>query len=91
MPLCCYEPERRRGLPVLFAQTLELKGNIRVACRVRPKLKRESRGVGTAVSLGPDPACSLSVAPVRARDAARDFTFNHVFYTESTQEQVRND
>ena len=52
------ESAKRRAL---FNQLQELKGNIRVYCRVRPCLSDEEKAMGTALSLFPSLPLCLSL------------------------------
>mmetsp|Transcript_4750 Transcript_4750/g.10885 ORF Transcript_4750/g.10885 Transcript_4750/m.10885 type:complete len:798 (+) Transcript_4750:195-2588(+) len=80
--------ERKR----LHNLVLELKGNIRVFCRVRPKLPHEDgEGCDTAV-LFPEDKPELEDNFVSCFDEAKGsekiFEFDHTFGPSSTQEQV---
>ena len=69
----------------LFNAIQELKGNIRVYCRVRPLSSREHDSQQNAISF-PD-ANQLSIVNSEKK-TAHQFEFEQVFQTASTQEQV---
>lgn len=71
---------------------LEIQGNIRVFCRVRPiqDIERETELASEAVSFSDDQSLKLVVGDV-SEDACApkyDFEFDHVFPPTSTQDQV---
>ena len=69
----------------LFNQIQELKGNIRVYCRVRPLSNREHDSQLNAITY-PD-ANQLSILNAEKR-TSHQFEFEQVFQSASTQEQV---
>lgn len=73
--------ERRK----LYNTIQELKGNIRVFCRVRPVLEHESKkgGIGTSAVEGDDHMVSIVKA-----DKTTQFEFDHVFGAGAKQEDV---
>lgn len=77
------EDERRR----LHNALQELKGNIRVFCRVRPLLKHEDDPSGPEVFSYTNKARGI-VAANPASQQSKTFTFDRVFGPDSTQEDV---
>ena len=83
------EKQRR----ALHNQVLELKGNIRVFCRVRPQLKHES-GPGTENAIffrdeRPDLEENEQIAVMDdSKGSEKVFDFDHCFGPRSTQEEV---
>ena len=69
----------------LFNQIQELKGNIRVYCRVRPLSHREHDSQLNAISFPESNALSIVNSE---KKTAHQFEFEQVFNTTSTQEQV---
>ncbi|MCJ1360762.1 MAG: hypothetical protein MMC33_010771, partial [Icmadophila ericetorum] len=69
----------------LFNQIQELKGNIRVYCRVRPLSNREQDSQLNAISF-PD-SNQLSIVN-NEKKTSHQFEFEHVFQTASTQQEV---
>lgn len=72
----------------LHNELVELKGNIRVYCRVRPLIKEDGGGkqAESVISFDEDDDGILSVF---SRGANKPFEMDKVFRPESTQEQVR--
>ncbi|XP_057983090.1 kinesin-like protein KIN-14F [Malania oleifera] len=73
---------------MLFNQVQDLKGTIRVYCRVRPFLPGQSGGQSTVDYIGENGNIMIVNPVKRGRDARRVFTFNKVFGTNVTQEQI---
>ena len=69
----------------LFNQIQELKGNIRVYCRVRPLSTREHDSQLNAITFPESNQLSIVNSE---KKTAHQFEFEQVFQTESTQEQV---
>ncbi|PNT62986.1 kinesin-like protein KIN-14P [Brachypodium distachyon] len=71
----------------LYNQLQDLKGNIRVYCRVRPflpgKVSSSSSVAGTE-----DRTITVMTPSKHAKDARKSFTFNRVFGPLATQEEV---
>jgi kinesin family protein C2/C3 len=73
--------ERKR----LFNLVQELRGNIRVFCRVRPVNPREIAEGGTVIAKFPD---EDEIAMTNERGKLKQWGFDKVFAMDSTQEQV---
>ncbi|KAJ8512359.1 hypothetical protein OPV22_002793 [Ensete ventricosum] len=72
----------------LYNEIQELKGNIRVYCRIRPFLPGENRKQSTIDYIGENGEL-LAVNPSKpGKDGQRMFKFNKVFGPAATQEQV---
>ncbi|XP_077384440.1 kinesin-like protein KIFC3 isoform X1 [Festucalex cinctus] len=71
----------------LHEQLVELKGNIRVLCRVKPVLKEDQHeeGQSVVVTTDPDNESSLSVL---SKGKGRTFELDKVFHPQATQEEV---
>ncbi|XP_049585562.1 kinesin-like protein KIFC3 isoform X2 [Syngnathus scovelli] len=70
----------------LHEQLVELKGNIRVLCRVKPVLKEDQHEEGQAVVVTADlDESSLSVL---SKGKGRTFELDKVFHPQATQEEV---
>ncbi|KAL0921927.1 hypothetical protein M5K25_005877 [Dendrobium thyrsiflorum] len=74
----------------LYNQIQDLKGNIRVYCRVRPFLPGQMSNMST---LGRIDDQNITIfSPLKTgKDARRNFTFNKVFGPLATQEEVFSD
>ncbi|XP_020573505.1 kinesin-like protein KIN-14P isoform X2 [Phalaenopsis equestris] len=74
----------------LYNQIQDLKGNIRVYCRVRPFLPGQ---MSTMSSLGriDDQNITIFTQSKTGKDARRTFTFNKVFGPSATQEEIFSD
>ena len=72
----------------LHNELVDLKGNIRVYCRVRPVIKEDGGGkhAENVISFDEDDDALLNVF---SKGAAKIFEMDKVFRPESTQEQVR--
>lgn len=76
---------------LLYNQVQDLKGTIRVYCRVRPFLPGQSNGQSTVEYIGENGNIMI-VNPLRqGKDARKVFSFNKVFGTNVTQEQIYED
>nr|KYP60952.1 Kinesin-4 [Cajanus cajan] len=76
---------------LLYNQVQDLKGAIRVYCRVRPFLPGQSNGHSTVDYIGEN-GDMMIVNPLKhGKDARRVFSFNKVFGTSVTQEQIYAD
>jgi len=73
----------------LHNELVDLKGNIRVYCRVRPVIKEDGGGkhAENVISFDEDDDAILNVF---SKGATKLFDMDKVFRPESTQEQVRN-
>ena len=83
--------EEREGR--LQAELHELKGSVRVLCRLRPPKKTGGQAAAEAsgmMSSGITRSLTMrGVAPVGARETARTFDFDRVFDSDSRTEEVR--
>ncbi|XP_028984476.1 kinesin-like protein KIFC3 [Betta splendens] len=68
-------------------QLVELKGNIRVLCRVKPVLKEDQRDEGQSVVVTTDPHNESSLT-VLSKGKGRVFELDKVFHPQATQEEV---
>ncbi|CAL9705852.1 unnamed protein product [Knipowitschia caucasica] len=68
-------------------QLVELKGNIRVLCRVKPVLKEDQHEEGQSVVVTPDPNNESSLS-VLNKGKGRIFELDKVFHPQATQEEV---
>ncbi|KAM6968337.1 kinesin-like protein KIFC3 [Aplochiton taeniatus] len=68
-------------------QLVELKGNIRVLCRVKPVLKEDQHEEGQSVVLTTDPH-NESALNVLSKGKTRAFELDKVFHPQATQEEV---
>ncbi|KAL5164594.1 Kinesin-like protein KIN-14F [Glycine soja] len=76
---------------LLYNQVQDLKGAIRVYCRVRPFLPGQSNGPSTVDYIGEN-GDMMIVNPLKhGKDARRVFSFSKVFGTSVTQEQIYAD
>ncbi|XP_077237543.1 kinesin-like protein 1 [Tasmannia lanceolata] len=73
---------------LLYNQVQDLKGNIRVYCRVRPFLPGQSNGQTTVDYIGENGNIMILNPYKQGKDARRMFSFNKVFGTNVTQQQV---
>ncbi|KAG0482343.1 hypothetical protein HPP92_010427 [Vanilla planifolia] len=74
----------------LYNQIQDLKGNIRVYCRVRPFLHGQASNMST-ISRIDDQNITIASASKNGKDARRNFTFNKVFGPTATQEEIFSD
>ncbi|XP_021740782.1 kinesin-like protein KIN-14F [Chenopodium quinoa] len=75
----------------LYNQVQDLKGSIRVYCRVRPFLQGQSDGVSTVDHIGENGNIMIVHPHKQGRDARKVFSFNKVFGTNATQQQIYAD
>ncbi|XP_056142615.1 kinesin-like protein KIFC3 [Lampris incognitus] len=68
-------------------QLVELKGNIRVLCRVKPVLKEDQHEDGQSVVVTTDPN-NESALNVMSKGKSRVFELDKVFHPQATQEEV---
>lgn len=68
-------------------QLVELKGNIRVLCRVKPVLKEDQHEEGQSVVVTTDPNNESSLS-VMSKGKDRIFELDKVFHPQATQEEV---
>lgn len=71
----------------LHNQLVELRGNIRVLCRVRPPIKEDGSGSQAAVVVQVD-AVDDGVLYVHSKGAWKTFELDKVFGPQSSQEEV---
>ncbi|KAK9941143.1 hypothetical protein M0R45_017769 [Rubus argutus] len=71
----------------LYNQVQDLKGTIRVYCRVRPFLG-QSNGQSSVDYIGENGTIMIVNPLKQGKDSRRVFTFNKVFRTNVTQEQI---
>ncbi|KAK5618284.1 hypothetical protein CRENBAI_020016 [Crenichthys baileyi] len=71
----------------LHEQLVELKGNIRVLCRVKPVLKEDQHEEGQSVVVTTDPNNESSLT-VMNKGKNRNFELDKVFQPHATQEEV---
>ncbi|KAJ1415519.1 P-loop containing nucleoside triphosphate hydrolase [Sesbania bispinosa] len=76
---------------VLYNQVQDLKGAIRVYCRVRPFLPGQSNGQSSVDYIGENGNIMILNPLKQGKDARRVFSFNKVFATSTTQEQIYAD
>ncbi|KAL1802249.1 hypothetical protein ACET3Z_030896 [Daucus carota] len=75
----------------LYNQVQDLKGSIRVYCRVRPFLRGNSnQGSGTVANID-NGKITLITSSKNGKDEHKSFSFNQVFSPSATQEQVFSD
>ncbi|CAJ2633668.1 unnamed protein product [Trifolium pratense] len=74
----------------LYNQVIDLKGSIRVYCRVRPFLG-QSNGQSTVDYIGENGNIMIVNPLKQGKDARKVFSFNKVFATNATQEQIYSD
>ncbi|KAI3466388.1 hypothetical protein Pfo_023051 [Paulownia fortunei] len=76
---------------VLYNQVQDLKGTIRVYCRVRPFLSGQSNGQSTVDYIGENGNIMIVNPQKQGKDARRVFSFNKIFGTNVTQNQIYAD
>ncbi|XP_027938785.1 kinesin-like protein KIN-14F isoform X2 [Vigna unguiculata] len=76
---------------VLYNQVQDLKGAIRVYCRVRPFLPGQPNGQSTVDYIGENGNIMIMNPLKQGKDARRVFSFNKVFATSATQEEIYAD
>ncbi|KAJ8754251.1 hypothetical protein K2173_002151 [Erythroxylum novogranatense] len=75
----------------LYNQVQDLKGTIRVYCRVRPFLPGQSNGQSTVDYIGENGNIMIVNPLKHGKDARRIFSFNKAFGTNVSQEQIYAD
>ncbi|OVA19729.1 Calponin homology domain [Macleaya cordata] len=73
---------------LLYNQVQDLKGSIRVYCRVRPFLPGQAGGQSIVDYIGEDGNIMIVNPHKQGKDARRVFSFNKVFGTNVTQQEV---
>ncbi|XP_026406217.1 kinesin-like protein KIN-14F isoform X2 [Papaver somniferum] len=73
---------------LLYNQVQDLKGSIRVYCRVRPFLPGQVSGQSTVDYIGENGNIMIMNPHKQGKDARKIFSFNKVFGTNVTQEEV---
>ncbi|KAI9187169.1 hypothetical protein LWI28_025140 [Acer negundo] len=73
---------------VLYNQVQDLKGTIRVYCRVRPFLPGQSNGQSTIDYIGENGNIMVANPFKQGKDARKMFLFNKVFGPKVSQEQI---
>ncbi|TXG68029.1 hypothetical protein EZV62_009304 [Acer yangbiense] len=73
---------------VLYNQVQDLKGTIRVYCRVRPFLPGQSSGQSTIDYIGENGNIMVANPFKQGKDARKMFLFNKVFGPKVSQEQI---
>ncbi|KAK2910304.1 kinesin-like protein KIFC3 [Channa argus] len=68
-------------------QLVELKGNIRVLCRVKPVLREDQDEAGQSVVVTTDPH-NESLLTVLSKGKSRIFELDKVFHPQATQEEI---
>ncbi|XP_042422490.1 kinesin-like protein KIN-14C isoform X2 [Zingiber officinale] len=72
----------------LYNEVQELKGNIRVYCRIRPFLSEENKRQTSVENIGENGELVLVNTSKQGKDGKRMFNFNKVFGPSATQEEV---
>ncbi|KAK9072912.1 hypothetical protein SSX86_009348 [Deinandra increscens subsp. villosa] len=72
----------------LYNEVQDLKGNIRVYCRIRPFLKGQSKKQTTIEYIGDNGELVVTNPSKIVKDSHRVFKFNKVFSPAATQEEV---
>ncbi|KAE8731493.1 Kinesin KP1 [Hibiscus syriacus] len=73
---------------MLYNQVQDLKGTIRVYCRVRPFLQGQANGQSTVDYIGENGNIMIVNPLKQGKDARKVFSFNKVFGPNVTQEQI---
>ncbi|XP_022139575.1 kinesin-like protein KIN-14F isoform X2 [Momordica charantia] len=73
---------------ILYNQVQDLKGTIRVYCRVRPFLPGQSNQQSTVDYIGENGNIMIANSLKQGKEARRVFSFNKVYGTNVTQEQI---
>ncbi|KAI3456773.1 hypothetical protein Pfo_013436 [Paulownia fortunei] len=76
---------------ILYNQIQDLKGTIRVYCRVRPFLSGQSNGQSTVDYIGENGNIMIMNPLKQGKDTRRVFSFNKVFGTNVTQQHIYAD
>ncbi|GJS26554.1 kinesin-like protein KIN-14G [Tanacetum coccineum] len=74
----------------LYNQVQDLKGNIRVYCRIRPFLPGQEKNV-TSVDYTDDETVAIIIPTKSGREGRKASMFNKVFGSSATQEEVFSD
>ncbi|KAK1436232.1 hypothetical protein QVD17_02011 [Tagetes erecta] len=72
----------------LYNEVQDLKGNIRVYCRIRPFLKGQSQKQTTIEYIGDNGELVVTNPSKIAKESHRSFKFNKIFSPAATQEEV---
>ncbi|KAB5524378.1 hypothetical protein DKX38_022127 [Salix brachista] len=75
----------------MFNELQELKGNIRVYCRIRPFLPGQAAKHTTVEYIGEHGELAVVNPSKQGKDRRRNFKFNKIFGPESTQAKVYSD
>ncbi|KAJ6759793.1 KINESIN-4-LIKE ISOFORM X1 [Salix purpurea] len=75
----------------MFNELQELKGNIRVYCRIRPFLPGQAAKHTTVEYIGEHGELAVVNPSKQGKDRRRNFKFNKIFGPESTQAEVYSD
>ncbi|XWS09608.1 hypothetical protein CRYUN_Cryun39dG0004200 [Craigia yunnanensis] len=73
---------------MLYNQVQDLKGTIRVFCRVRPFLQVQTNGQSTVDYIGENGNVMIANPLKQGKDARKVFSFNKVFGPNVSQEQI---
>ncbi|XP_039026959.1 kinesin-like protein KIN-14F [Hibiscus syriacus] len=73
---------------MLFNEVLDLKGKIRIYCRVRPLLPGEPKDQSTVDYIGENGSILIVNSLRKGKDSKKVFSFDKVFGPSSSQEQV---
>ncbi|OMO83790.1 hypothetical protein CCACVL1_11176 [Corchorus capsularis] len=73
---------------MLFNEVLDLKGKIRIYCRVRPFLPGESKDHSTVDHIGENGSIMIVNSLKKGKDVRKVFTFDKVFGPTVSQEQI---
>ncbi|KAK8527066.1 hypothetical protein V6N13_084937 [Hibiscus sabdariffa] len=73
---------------MLFNEVLDLKGKIRIYCRVRPFLPGESKDQSTVEYIGENGSILIVNSLRKGKDSKKVFSFDKVFGPISSQEQI---
>ncbi|XP_073280670.1 kinesin-like protein KIN-14F [Primulina huaijiensis] len=76
---------------LLYNQVQDLKGTIRVYCRVRPFLSEQCKGQSTVDYIGENGNIMIVNPQKQGKEARRVFSFNKVFGTNVSQQQIYAD
>ncbi|XP_073158493.1 kinesin-like protein KIN-14F isoform X2 [Henckelia pumila] len=76
---------------LLYNQVQDLKGTIRVYCRVRPFLSEQCNGLSTVDYIGENGNIMIVNPQKQGKEARRVFSFNKVFGTNVSQQQIYAD
>ncbi|GMJ10454.1 hypothetical protein HRI_004714500 [Hibiscus trionum] len=73
---------------MLFNEVLDLKGKIRIYCRVRPLLPGEPKDQSTVDYIGENGSILIVNSLRKGKDSKKVFSFDKVFGPNSSQEQI---